>query len=72
MHGDIVMKKTAKQVVSIFCCSLLMSGASAPAFAQTVRGNLGGAGLHTAPLGGVLSAAPTGVNPALNGGVSSL
>lgn len=71
MQGDIVKKKTAKQVVSIFCCSLLMSGASAPAFAQTMRGHVGGASL-TAPVGGVLSAAPTPINPALNGGVSSI
>ncbi len=71
MHGDIVMKKTAKQVVSIFCCSLLMSGASAPAFAQTVRGNIGGAGVH-APIGGSLSAVPTAISPAFNGGVSSI
>lgn len=70
MHGDIVMKKTAKQVVSIFCCSLLISGASAPAFAQTMRGHVGGASL-TAPVGGVLSAAPIPLNPALAGGVSS-
>ncbi len=71
MHGDIVMKKTAKQVVSIFCCSLLMSGTSAPAFAQTMRGNIGGAGVH-APTGGVLSAVPTVISPAFNGGVSSI
>ncbi len=72
MHGDIVIKKTAKKVTSIFCCSLLLSGASAPAFAQTMRGQVGGAGLHTGPVGGVLSAAPTPMNPALNGGVSSI
>lgn len=72
MHGDIVMKKTAKQVTSIFCCSLLMSGAAAPAFAQTMRGNIGGAGVHTGPIGGVLTAAPTLINPAFNGGVSSI
>lgn len=71
MHGDIVMKKTAKQVTSIFCCSLLMSGASAPALAQTMRGNVGGAHIN-APQGAVLFAAPTGISPALNGGVSSL
>ena len=71
MHGDIVMKKTAKQVVSIFCCSLLMSGTSAPVFAQTMRGNIGGAGVH-APIGGALSAVPTAISPAFNGGVSSI
>lgn len=48
-----------------------MSGASAPAFAQTMRGNLGGAGVHT-PAGGVLSAVPTAISPAFNGGVSSI
>ncbi|MEQ1917761.1 MAG: hypothetical protein ABL955_01065 [Elusimicrobiota bacterium] len=48
-----------------------MSGASAPAFAQTVRGNIGGAGVH-APIGGVLSAVPAAISPAFNGGVSSI
>ncbi|MCR4296953.1 MAG: hypothetical protein NUW21_15585, partial [Elusimicrobia bacterium] len=48
-----------------------MSGASAPAFAQVVRGSIGGAGVH-APAGGVLSAAPSAINLALNGGVSSI
>jgi len=60
-----------KKAVSIFCCSLIMSGASAPAFAQTMRGHIGGANL-TAPVGGVLSAAPIAINPALTGGVSSI
>ena len=48
-----------------------MSGTSAPAFAQTMRGNIGGAGVH-APIGGVLSAVPTAISPAFNGGVSSI
>lgn len=48
-----------------------MNGAFAPAFSQTVRGGIGGAGLHAAPVGGVLFAVPTGISPAFNGGVSS-
>ncbi len=72
MHGDIVKRITAKQLVSIFCSSMIMCGAQAPAFAQVMRGELGGAALHTGPVGGVLSAVPTGINPALNGGVSSI
>jgi len=49
-----------------------MSVASAPAFAQVVRGEFGGRGLHTGPAGGILSAAPAPINPALAGGVSSI
>ena len=49
-----------------------MSVVSAPAFAQAVRGEFGGAGLHTGPVGGVLSAAPALISPALTGGVSSI
>jgi len=71
MQGDIVKRLMMKKAVSIFCCSLIMSGASAPAFAQTMRGHIGGANL-TAPVGGVLSAAPIAINPALTGGVSSI
>jgi hypothetical protein len=66
------MRKTAKQVVSILCCLFVGSVATAPAFAQAVRGEFGGAGLHTGPVGGVLSAAPALMNPALTGGVSSI
>ncbi|MDO8757612.1 MAG: hypothetical protein Q7J64_06350, partial [Elusimicrobiota bacterium] len=66
-----MIKKTAKQVVSILCCSLLMSGASAPAFAQTMRGNIGGANIG-APQGAALTSAPAGLNPTLIGGVSSI
>ncbi len=72
MHGDIAMRMKAKQAVSILCCSVLMSGPSVPAFAQVRFGNLSGAGSHAGPAGGVLSATPTGLNPALNGGVSSI
>lgn len=71
MHGDIVKRMIAKQAVSILCCSVLISGGITPAFAQVVRGPIGGAGVH-APAGGVLSAAPAGLSPALNGGASSI
>jgi len=71
MHGDIV-RKIPKQLLSIFCCSLIVSGASAPAYAQVSRGSIGGAALHTAPVGGVLTAIPTALNPALNGGISAI
>lgn len=72
MHGDIVKRMNAKKIVSIFCCSVLMSGAFTPAFAQVMRGEFGGSGLHTGPVGGIISAAPALINPALNGGVSSI
>ncbi len=59
---------TPKAVLSIFCCSALMSGASASAFAQVARIGLPGAlGAEAAP------AAAAGLqNPALAGGVSSM
>lgn len=71
MHGDIV-RKIPKQMLSIFCCSLIVSGASAPAYAQVARGQVGGAVLHTGPIGGSLSAASAAPSPALTGGVSSI
>lgn len=71
MHGDIVKREMTKKVLSIFCCSVIMSGSSAPAFAQVVRGSIGGAGVH-APAAGVLTGSPSAINPALNGGVSSI
>ncbi|MDP3541916.1 MAG: hypothetical protein Q8T11_05545 [Elusimicrobiota bacterium] len=48
-----------------------MSGSSAPAFAQVVRGGIGGAGVH-APAAGALTGSASAINPALNGGVSSI
>ncbi len=72
MHGDIVKRKTAKQVTSIFCCLAIMSGASAPAFAQVLRGEPGGASASAGPVGGALAAVPTSLNPALNGEVSPI
>lgn len=71
MHGDIVKREMTKKVLSIFCCSVILSGSSAPAFAQVVRGGIGGAGVH-APVGGALTGTPSAINPALNGGVSSI
>lgn len=71
MHGDIVKRKMTKKVLSIFCCSVILSGSSAPAFAQVVRANIGGAGVH-APAAGVLTGSPSAINPALTGGVSSI
>ncbi len=71
MHGDIVKREMTKKVLSIFCCSVILSGSSSPAFAQVVRGGIGGAGVH-APAGGVLTGSPSAINPALNGGVSSI
>ena len=71
MHGDIVKRKMTKKVLSIFCCSVILSGSSAPAFAQVVRGGIGGAGVH-APAAGALTGSASAINPALNGGVSSI
>jgi len=71
MHGDIVKREMTKKVLSIFCCSVILSGSSAPAFAQVVRANIGGAGVHT-PAAGALTGSPSAINPALNGGVSSI
>lgn len=57
---------TPKTVLSIFCCSALMSGAGTPALAQVVvRVNAGGGAL------GAAAAASVNANPALPGGVSS-
>lgn len=71
MHGDIVKREMTKKVLSIFCCSVILSGSSAPAFAQVVRGGIGGAGVHT-PAAGALTGSASAINPALNGGVSSI
>ncbi len=49
-----------------------MSGASAPSFAQVLRGELGGTSAPAGPVGAALFAVPTGLNPALNGGVPSI
>src|SRR3990167_1245430 len=66
MHGDIVKRKMTKKVLSIFCCSVILSGSSAPAFAQVVRGGIGGAGVH-APAGAVLTGSPSAINPPPHG-----
>lgn len=71
MHGDIVKREMTMKVLSIFCCSVILSGSSAPAFAQVVRGGIGGAGVH-APAAGALTGSASAINPALNGGVSSI
>jgi hypothetical protein len=63
-----VKRLTPKAVLSIFCCSALMSGASMPSVAQVVRVNAGAAGA----LGAGASAASALQNPALNGGVPSI
>ncbi|MDE2489927.1 MAG: hypothetical protein KGM24_03720, partial [Elusimicrobia bacterium] len=58
---------TPRAIQSIFCCSLLLTGASAPAFAQSVR-----LGLPEAAAGapGAAAAAPSALtSPALAGGV---
>ena len=61
---------TPKSVLSIFCCSALMSGAYAPAFAQVVRLGAGASGAPGAAA--AASATPALISPALPGGASSL
>lgn len=61
-----------KRLLSILCCSVLMSGAFAPARAQTVRVEVGVGGLHAGPMGTIPAASIETANPALTGGVSSI
>lgn len=64
------MKKISpKKVLSIFCCSVLMSGATAPAFAQVVSVRLPGA---AAGIPGAAAGANSLANPASIGGVPSI
>ncbi len=71
MQGEIV-KRDMKKALSIFCCSVLLSGHCAPAFAQT-RVAMPVTGSYSGSAGGVLTApALTEMNPALTGGVSSI
>jgi hypothetical protein len=71
MQGAIVKRITPKSVLSIFCCSAIMSGAYAPAFAQVNVGRLPG-GVAGAPGAAAASATNNLTNPALAGGVPSL
>jgi len=61
-----VKRITPKSVLSIFCCSALLSGAGTPVLAQVVvRVNAGGGAL------GAAAAASVNANPASRSGVSS-
>lgn len=69
MYGDIVTTKPAKKGLSILCCGVLLSGITAPAFAQSFRAQLPRTGLTGMP---VMPVAATSIlaNPALPGGIS--
>ncbi|MFI5347192.1 MAG: hypothetical protein ACHQ51_12535 [Elusimicrobiota bacterium] len=60
-----------KKVLSIFCCSAMLSGAFAPAFAQVNAVHLPG-GVVGAPGAAAAAATNSLANPALTGGVPSI
>jgi hypothetical protein len=60
-----------KKVLSIFCCSAMLTGAFAPAFAQVTTVHLPG-GVVGAPGAAAASAPNSLANPALTGGVPSI
>lgn len=62
---------TPKKVLSIFCCSAMLSGAFTPAFAQVAAVRLPG-GTLGAPGAAAASATNALANPALTGGVPSI
>lgn len=71
MQGALVKRITPKKVLSIFCCSAMLSGAFTPACAQVAAVRLPG-GTLGAPGAAAASAASALANPALAGGVPSI
>jgi hypothetical protein len=68
-HGAIVKRISPKKILSIACCSVMMSGAFAPAFAQVATVRLTGAAAGVPGAAASISALN---GPALLGGVPSI